>query len=189
MRDIVDRLMGNKYRTKLVRRVYIDKGNGKKRPLGIPALVDKLVQKAVALILEAIYEADFIEDSFGYRPKRDAKGAIKKLTSLLQSRNFNFIVEADIKGYFENIQHDMLIKMLELRIDDRRFIKLIRKWLRAGILDVDGKIINPYTGTPQGGIVSPILANIYLHYALDIWFEEFVKTRCKGRAFLIRIIR
>ena len=183
---IVDSLKRKSYKAKLVRRVNIDKGNGKKRPLGIPVIADKLIQRAVALILEAIYEQVFINDSYGYRPKRSAKQAVKAITDKLMSGNYQYVVEADIKGYFNNINHDWLVRMLELRIDDSQFIRLIKKWLKAGILEEDGKVKHPITGTPQGGIISPILANIYLHYALDIWFEEYIKKVCRGKAYICR---
>jgi len=184
--DLVGRLKRKGYRTKLVRRVLIPKGNNQTRPLGIPALEDKIVQRAAAKLLNAIYEQDFIDTSYGYRPNRSAKGAIEGLTFSLQYGTYGYIVEADIKGFFDNIDHEWLIKMLEHRINDRAFINLIRKWLKAGILDTDGMVLHPVTGTPQGGIVSPVLANIYLHYALDLWFEKRVKRNCKGKAFLCR---
>lgn len=184
--DLVERLKRKRYRAKLVRRVLIPKGNNQTRPLGIPALEDKIVQRAAAKLLSAIYEQDFIDTSYGYRPKRSAKGAIEDLTFNLQYGTYGYIVEADIKGFFDNLDHEWLIKMLEQRINDRAFINLIRKWLKAGILDTDGMVIHPETGTPQGGIISPVLANIYLHYALDQWFEQRVKKTCKGKAFISR---
>ena len=186
LKEILESLIGKRYHAKLVRRVYIDKGNGKKRPLGIPALADKIVQRAVADILEAIYEQDFIEESYGYRPNKSAKQAVIDLSEELQFGKYNYIVEADIKGFFDNIDHDWMVRMLEERINDKQFIRLIKKWLNAGILEEDGEVIHPETGTPQGGIISPILANIYLHYVLDIWFKEVEKKKTKGEACIYR---
>jgi len=186
IRQLVERLKRGSYRAKLVRRQYIPKGEGKFRPLGIPATEDKLLQLAVKRILEAIYEQDFLRCSYGYRPKMGALDAVDKLTVKLQFGRYSFVVEADIKSYFDNIDHNWLIRMLEERIDDRALMRLIKKWLKAGILDTDGKVIHPVTGTPQGGIVSPILANVYLHYVLDLWFHKVVKKHCRGEACLIR---
>jgi RNA-directed DNA polymerase len=186
VKDLVTRLKRKGYRSKLIRRKYIPKSNGKLRPLGIPATEDKLLQTAVSRILNAIYEQDFISESFGYREGKDAKMALKGLHYQLQYGWFGYVVEADIKGFFENINHDWLIRMLEERIRDKAFIGLIRKWLKAGILEVDNKVIHPATGTPQGGVVSPVLANIYLHYVLDLWFEKKIKRDVEGRTYLCR---
>ena len=174
------------YRAKLVLRKYIPKAGWKKRPLGVPATEDKILQMASAKILEAIYEADFRDCSHAFRPERSAKGAAIELSRRLQFGNFNYIVEADIRSYFDSIDHEILLDMLKIRIDDKNFLNLIRKWLKAGIFEKDGKIIKPETGTPQGGVISPVLSNIYLHYVLDEWFEDVVAQHCIGNVFICR---
>jgi group II intron reverse transcriptase/maturase len=186
VKDLVERLKNKSYRARLIRRQYIPKSPGKMRPLGIPVVEDKLLQTAASRILQAIYKAEFTESSYGYQPGRGAHQAIQALHNELQFGWYGYVVEADIKGFFDHIDHEWLIKMLELKINDNPFIRLIKKWLKAGILETDGQVKHPATGTPQGGIVSPVLANIYLHYVLDLWFEKVVKPKCKGAVYLCR---
>jgi len=186
IQGLVKSLKEKRYRAKLVRRVNITKEKGKYRSLGIPTIGDKLIQKAVARILNAIYEQDFLICSYGYRPAIGAKDAVRDITTTLTRGRYGYILDADLQGFFDHIDHRWLLKMLEERIDDKPFIHLIAKWLKAGILSTDGKVLHPVTGTPQGGIVSPLLANVYLHYVLDLWFEKKVKPNCKGDAYLCR---
>jgi len=182
---LVEQLRSFKYRAKLVLRKYIPKGKDKLRPLGLPVIADKLLQMAVKKILEAIYEQDFLTSSYGYRMGLGSHDAIRALSAILKSKHYHFVVEADIRSFFDKIDHDKLLEMLSRRIDDKALLNLIRKWLKAGILDGE-KVIHPITGTQQGGVVSPVLANIYLHYVLDLWFEEVIKAKCKGKAYLCR---
>jgi len=184
--DLVDRLKRKRYRARLVRRKYIPKGDGKWRPLGIPVLEDKLVQLAAARILTAIYEQDFLPVSRGYRPGSDARETSRVLAGRLAIGRYAWVVDADIRGFFEHVQFGWMVRMLEQRIDDRAFVRLIGKWLRAGVLEEDGKILHPAAGTPQGGVISPVLANIYLHYALDLWFERVVRKGASGQAMMMR---
>ena len=184
--DLVERLKRKSYHARLVRRKYIPKGNGKLRPLGIPVLEDKLLQCAVAQILMAIYEADFLPCSYAYRPERGPHNAVRELTDELHWGKHNFVVEADIKGFFDHLQHNPLLALLARRIQDGALLRLIRKWLKAGILEEDGRVVHPELGTPQGGVISPVLANVYLHYVLDQWFEEAVRKRNRGQSRLFR---
>jgi RNA-directed DNA polymerase len=184
--DLVERLKRKTYKARLVRRRHIPKGTGGTRPLGIPAVEDKLLQLAVAKILGAIFEPEFLDYNWGYRPGRGARDASQVLAGRLAIGRYRWVVDADLKSYFETIDHNWLMKMLERKIRDRALLRLIRKWLKAGILEEDGKIIDPVAGTPQGGVVSPILANLYLHYVLDLWFKVRVMKRCRGHAMLLR---
>lgn len=183
---LVERLKRGEYRSRLIRRKYIPKGKGKERPLGIPVVEDRLLQGAVRLLLEAIYEHDFLPLSYGYRLGVGAQQAVKDLTVELQFGRYGYVVEADIQGFFDALDHEWLLEMLRERIDDEPFLGLIVSWLKAGILERDGTLLYPEAGTPQGGTVSPVLANIYLHYVLDLWFERMVKPRCRGQAYIIR---
>jgi len=183
---LVEKLKRKKYRAKLVRRKNIPKGKDCTRPLGIPATEDKLLQTAVSLILQAIYEQEFLSCSYGYRPKIGAGNAVQELSARLQFGKHGYVVEADIKSFFDQIAHEWLLRMLEERVDDRPFLRLIGKWLKAGVLEEDGEVLQPEAGTPQGGSVSPVLANIYLHYVLDLWFEKVVKKHCQGEVLMIR---
>lgn len=186
VKGLVERLKEKKYRAKLVRRKSIPKGKGKLRPIGMPVVEDKLVQTAHSQILMAIFEQDFLPCSYGYRQKVGARDAVETLDTKLQFGRFSYAVEADIKSFFDNIDHVWLIRMIEERVEDRAFTQLILKWLKAGVLKEDGSVEKPEAGTPQGGSVSPVLANIYLHYVLDVWFDKVVVAHCKGDAFIIR---
>lgn len=186
VKDLIDRLKRQSYKAKLVKRKHIPKAPGKTRPLGLPILEDKLLQTAASDLLSAIFEQDFYNFSYGYRPKRSARQAADDLTVRMQFGRFSFVVEADIKGFFNHIDHDVLLEFIARRVDDKRFLRLISKWLKAGILEEDGHIEYPEEGTPQGGSISPILANIYLHYVIDDWFEKVVKPSCSGEAKICR---
>jgi RNA-directed DNA polymerase len=184
--DLVKRLHQMGYRPLPVKRVYIEKpGSDKKRPLGIPALEDKIVQAGLVKILQAIYEQDFIADSYGFRPGRSCHDALRALSRTIEDSPINYLVEADIRGFFDNVDQSQLMAFLEHRIADKRVLRYIKRFLKAGINE-DGEFRASERGTPQGGVISPILANIYLHYSLDLWFtRKYLKT-CNGAARLIR---
>lgn len=184
--SLIKRLHQMAYRPQPVLRIYIPKpGSQKQRPLGIPALEDKLVQAGLVRILQAVYEQDFVGDSYGFRPQRGCHDALRALSHTVEGQSVHYIVEADIKGFFDNVDQEQLMAFISHRIADKRILRYIRRFLRAGIQE-DGQHKASERGTPQGGVISPLLANIYLHYTLDLWFEKRIKRESRGYTRLIR---
>ena len=183
---LISRMKQMSYKPKAVKRVYIPKdGSNKKRPLGIPAYEDKIVQDVMTQILNAIYEPMFKKFSFGFRPNKSCHQAIAYLDMMLHRYKTNYVVDLDIKGFFDNIDHEWLIKFLEYRINDKVYIRYIKRFLKSGILE-QGKLLKSEKGTPQGGIISPVLGNIYLHFVLDEWFVKVVEKQTKGYSGMVR---
>jgi group II intron reverse transcriptase/maturase len=183
--DLSDRLARGGYRPEPVRRVYIDKADGSKRPLGVPALEDKLVQRATVEVLNAIYEQDFLGYSYGFRPGRSAHDALDAVAVGVSLCKVNWILDADLSKFFDTIEHDWLVKFIEHRVADARVVRLIKKWLHAGVLE-DGRVARSELGTVQGGSISPLLANIYLHYAFDLWVKQWRGRHARGEVIVVR---
>jgi group II intron reverse transcriptase/maturase len=185
LNDLVARMKAKRYKPQPAKRVYILKDEHEKRPLGLPALEDKIVQKGICRVLEAIYEADFLDCSYGFRPERSCHQAINAVDKTIMTRPVNYVIEADIKGYFDNVSHEWMMEFLQVRIKDPSFLLLIRRFLKAGYFEA-GRIVATEQGTPQGGNLSPMLSNIFLHYVLDLWFEKKVKPQVRGACRLVR---
>jgi group II intron reverse transcriptase/maturase len=180
-----DRLRGGTYRAQPLRRIYIEKEDGRKRPISIPSLEDKILQKATVTLLNAVYEQDFLGCSYGFRPGRGAQDALDEVGRVICQKPTAYVLELDISSYFDSIVREQLMAMVERRISDASILRLLRKWINVGVVD-EGRLLVSETGTGQGQIISPLLANVYLHYILDEWFENEVKPRLKGQAFEIR---
>ena len=185
LRDLSERLQSGAYRAKPVRRVYIPKADGRQRPLGVTALEDKIVQRSTVEVMNAIYETDFLGFSYGFRPGRSPHHALDAICVAMTRRRVNWVLDADISGFFDAIDRKWMVKFLEHRIADPRVIRHIKKWLNAGVME-DGKRIDTEAGTPQGGSISPVLANVYLHYVFDLWADQWRSRHARGDVVMVR---
>ena len=185
IQDLMQRMRKFQYKPMPVKRVYIPKGNGKTRPLGLPSYEDKLVQGVMAKLLNDVYEVRFLDCSYGFREKRSAHDVVKYINHAIMTKKVNYVLEADIKGFFDNVDHDWMMTFLGHDIDDKNFLRYIKRFLIGGIME-GTELKESDRGTPQGGLISPVLANVYLHYVLDLWFEKGVKPRLRGEAYYVR---
>lgn len=185
LQDLLDRFKSGRYQAPPVKRAHIPKGEGETRPIGIPTFEDKVLQRAVAMVLEAVYEQDFLACSYGFRPGRSAHQALDALWKGLMDGGGGWVLDVDIRSFFDTLDHAHLRGFLDQRVRDGVLRRMIDKWLKAGVLE-EGVLSRPEEGTPQGGVISPLLANVYLHHVLDRWFEEEVRPRLRGWAFLVR---
>jgi len=185
LEDLAGRLKRGAYRAKPVKRVFIPKADGRQRPLGVPTLEDKIVQRSVVEVLNAIYEVDFLGFSYGFRTGRSQHQALDALYVGITQKKVNWVLDADIRSFFDTLDHGWLVKFVEHRVSDQRILRLIQKWLNAGVLE-DGKVLRSEVGTVQGGSVSPLLANLYLHYVFDLWIEQWRQEKAKGDVIVVR---
>src|SRR5918999_989302 len=185
LRDLHDRVHAGRYRARPSRRVFIPKADGRLRPLGVAALEDKILQRAVVEVLNAIYEADFLGFSYGFRPGRSPHHALDALAAGVTRKRVNYVLDADIRGFYDSIDHGWMLKFLEHRIADKRILRLIRKWLKAGVIE-NGEWSETVEGTAQGASVSPLLANVYLHYVFDLWAHQWRRPQARGNVILVR---